>query len=153
MDSQGPRSGFLLVGPIEHRLCSRCEISRGETFEIKSPEMPGNTSIFNNHHEVAYSFASILIFLMKKIIGGALAQPATPLRDPLQYFWDHNTMLTRALNCGDVTNWDSQLATYWQIMKLNTNNLYVFQVIVYLGHFWNVHSDQGAIFTFFGLFE
>ena len=58
------------------------------------------------------AFASILIFLMKKIIGGALAQPATPLRGPLQYFWDHNTMLTRALNCGDVTNWDSQLATY-----------------------------------------
>ena len=50
---QGPRSGFLLVGLIEHR---RCEISRGETFEIKSPEMPGNTSNFNNHHEVAYSF-------------------------------------------------------------------------------------------------
>ena len=49
---QGPRSGFLLVGLIEHR---RCEISRGETFEIKSPEMPGNTSNFNNHHEVAYS--------------------------------------------------------------------------------------------------
>ena len=50
---QGPRSGFLLVGLIEHR---RCEISRGETFEIKSPEMSGNTSNFNNHHEVAYSF-------------------------------------------------------------------------------------------------
>ena len=50
---QGPRSGFLLVGLIEHQ---RCEISRGETFEIKSPEMPGNTSNFNNHHEVAYSF-------------------------------------------------------------------------------------------------
>ena len=33
-----PRSGFLLVGLIEHR---RCEISGGETFEIKSPEMPG----------------------------------------------------------------------------------------------------------------
>ena len=31
-------------------------MSRGETFEIKSPEMPGNTSNFNNHHEVAYSF-------------------------------------------------------------------------------------------------
>ena len=53
MYPQGPRSGFLLVGLIEHR---RCEISRGETFEIKSPEMPGNTSNFNNHHEVAYSF-------------------------------------------------------------------------------------------------
>ena len=50
---QGPRSGFLLVGLIEHR---RYEISRGETFEIKSPEMPGNTSNFNNHDEVAYSF-------------------------------------------------------------------------------------------------
>ena len=33
-----------------------CEISRGETFEIKSPEMPGNTSNFKNPHEVAYSF-------------------------------------------------------------------------------------------------
>ena len=53
MYPQGPRSGFLLVGLIEHR---RCEISRGETFEIKSPEMPGNTSNFNNHHEVASSF-------------------------------------------------------------------------------------------------
>ena len=41
------------MGLIEHR---RCEISRGETFEIKSPEMPGNTSNFNNHHEVACSF-------------------------------------------------------------------------------------------------
>ena len=61
---QGPRSGFLLVGLIEHR---RCEISRGETFEMKSPEMPGNNhhevaynhhevAHFNNHHEVAYSF-------------------------------------------------------------------------------------------------
>ena len=50
---QGPRSSFLLVGLIEHQ---RCDISRGETFEIKSPEMPGNTSNFNNHHEVAYSF-------------------------------------------------------------------------------------------------
>ena len=49
---QGPRSCFLLVGLIEHR---RCEMSRGETFEIKSPEMPGNTSNFNNHDEVAYS--------------------------------------------------------------------------------------------------
>ena len=52
--NQGPRSGFLLVGLIEHR---RCEISRGETFEIKSPdEIPGNTSSFTNHHKVAYSF-------------------------------------------------------------------------------------------------
>ena len=50
---QGPRSGFLLVGLIEH---GRCEISRGENFEIESPEIPGNTSNFNNHHEVAYSF-------------------------------------------------------------------------------------------------
>ena len=50
---QGSRSGFLLVGLIEHR---RCEISREETFEIKSSEMPGNTSNFNNHHEVAYRF-------------------------------------------------------------------------------------------------
>ena len=50
---QEPRSGFLLVGLIEHR---RCEISRGETFEIKSPKMPGNTSNFNNHDEMAYSF-------------------------------------------------------------------------------------------------
>ena len=42
------------MGLIEHR---RCEISRGETFEIKSPdEIPGNTSSFTNHHEVAYSF-------------------------------------------------------------------------------------------------
>ena len=31
-------------------------MSRGETIEIKSPEMPGNTSNFNNHHEVAHSF-------------------------------------------------------------------------------------------------
>ena len=31
------------------------DILRG-TFEINSPEMPGNTSNFNNHHEVAYSF-------------------------------------------------------------------------------------------------
>ena len=44
---------FYWCGLIEHR---RCEISRGETFEIKSPEMPGNTSNFNNHHKVAYSF-------------------------------------------------------------------------------------------------
>ena len=50
---QGPRSCFSLVGLIEQR---RCEIFRGETFEIKSPEMRGNTSNFNNHHEVAYSF-------------------------------------------------------------------------------------------------
>ena len=62
---QGPRSSFLLVGLIEHR---RCEISRGETFEIKSPKMPGNTSNFNNHDEVAYSFASILIFLMQTYV-------------------------------------------------------------------------------------
>ena len=27
-----------------------------EIFEIRSPEMPGNTSNFNNHREVAYSF-------------------------------------------------------------------------------------------------
>ena len=51
--NQGRRSGFLLVGLIEHR---RYEISRGETCEIKSPDMPGNTSNFNNHDEVAYSF-------------------------------------------------------------------------------------------------
>ena len=56
--SQGPRSGFLLVGLIEHR---RCGISTGsgETFEIKSPGMPGNTSNFNYHHEVAYSFCLV----------------------------------------------------------------------------------------------
>ena len=59
---QGPRSGFLLMGLIEDR---RCEISRRKTFEIKSPEMPGNTSNFNNHHVV---FASILIFLMQTYV-------------------------------------------------------------------------------------
>ena len=51
---QRPRNGFLLEGLIDHR---SCEISRGETFEIKSPEMPGNSSNFNIHHEVAYSFS------------------------------------------------------------------------------------------------
>jgi len=37
-------------------------------FEILNPEMPGNTSNFNDYPEVAYDFSLILVLLMQTYV-------------------------------------------------------------------------------------
>ena len=61
-ENQGPRSGFLLVGLIEHQ---RCEISRGKLLKsraLRCLETFLISTIIMKWHIV---FASILIFLMQ----------------------------------------------------------------------------------------